>query len=84
MASSIGKLRGVTKKFQLITIGSLYIARLQLLIVHPGFGDLQKWILQVKYSLVAKEWVSDSKFLKRHPKDTQKTHSVLVHIWLAF
>ena len=36
------------------------LARLQPLIVHPGFGHLQK-ILQVKYSLVAKEWVSDSK-----------------------
>ena len=40
------------------------------MIVHPGFGDLQKWILQVKYSLVAKEWVSDSKILK----DGKKTH----------
>ena len=39
------------------------------MIVHPGFGDLQKWILQVKYNLVAKEWVSDSKILKRRPKD---------------
>ena len=48
---------------------SLYIQRLQPLIVHPGFGDLQKWILQVKYSLVAKEWVSDSKILKRRKKD---------------
>ena len=28
-----------------------YLKRLQPLIVHPGFGDLQKWILQVKYSL---------------------------------
>ena len=39
------------------------------MIVHPGFGDLQKWILQVKYSLVAKEWVSDSKILKRPVED---------------
>ena len=46
-----------------------YLKRLQPLIVHPGFGDLQKWILQVKYSLVAKEWVSDSKILKRRKKD---------------
>ena len=56
------------------------------MIVHPGFGDLQKWILQVKYSLVAKEWVSDSKILKRQ----KKTHSALqsqtypiVRIWTA-
>merc|ERR1712026_633334 len=46
-----------------------HLKRLQPLIVHPGFGDLQKWILQVKYSLVAKDWVSDSKILKRRQKD---------------
>ena len=40
-------------------------------VVHLGFKDLQKWILGIKHSLVAKKWVSDSNIFKRHQKSQE-------------
>ena len=67
MASITRDLLRVTKKFLLVTKGTLVcnenkrmyllIAWLQPKFVQQGFWDPKKWNLRVKNSLVAKEWV---------------------------